>query len=220
MKKTFILIFGLCLLSCSRTINHTDNGLSSITAKQTDNKDFQTYNSDFIDKSNFKFGSLDKFDLHDWYYGARQKNLKTLSKDDVTKYFQSSELKADIENKENNFYFFSIQLDTPEKTIITIIEEYDLCCADLVYLTYDNNKKIIGKSVVAGTGGDGEWYYNEYGKFTSDSTYQMTRVDVEQINRKTDKDIYQIDSLIIKYSVDMNFNFTKTDEKSYRYNKE
>jgi hypothetical protein len=177
----------------------------------------ETKTQNFINPSDFKFQSLNKFDLKDWYYVHRQEKLKKLTKAEITKYFQDTELTGDPAGNEDNWYYFSIHRSTQEIKQITIIEEYDQCCADLLLMTFDQYNKLISKNVVAGTGGDGEWSYNEYGEFDTDSTYILTRVEKVQIGEYPSDEIYQVDSSITKFSIIENLSFNTIDKKTFQY---
>ena len=170
---------------------------------------------DFINQNSFKVARNKSFSLQNWNYGNRQKKLVKLSKDEIKKYFQHSELKNDLRFSHSNYYYFSVENSEPKNLRITIIEEYEYCCADLVLLTYNEQYKLIGKSIVAGIGGDGGWGYDEFGTFLNDSIYQLTSVEQETIRDDQDLMEYKIDSILTRYSVDKNFNFEKIDEVKF-----
>ena len=80
--------------------------------------------------------------------------------------------------------------------VITLIEEYGYCCADLYLMTYDQDNKLIGKSKVASSVGDGSSGYEEYGKFISDSIYRLIRLEETTLRDDQDTIEYKIDSVV------------------------
>jgi len=175
--------------------------------------------SDFIDPEKFKVSRQDSFSLEDWYYGARQDSLVILTKQEIEKYFQDSVLKNDLDKDRGFYYYFSVQENQKAKVVITIIEEYDYCCADLYLMTYDQNNKLIGKSKVASSVGDGGSGYEKYGKFISDSIYRLIRLEETTLRDDQDTMEYKIDSVVTRFSVDKNLNFIKLDEEKFQWNK-
>jgi hypothetical protein len=169
----------------------------------------------FVDLTKFSVGKLSSFSLMDWDYGSRQNELVKMNDEEIKKYFQDSELKNSLGNNDNNYYFFSIQ-ETSPSLIITLIEEYETCCADLLLMRYDSKNRLISKEKVAGTGGDGGLGYNEFGSFTTDSIYQLTRIDRETVRDEQDTMEYRIDSVIIQFQVNEDFSFSKLDEKLFQ----
>ena len=105
---------------------------------------FDGIKEDFINQSNFKVAGNKSFSLQNWNYGERQEKLVKLSKDEIKKYFQHSELKNDLRYEHSNYYYFSFENIEPRNLRITIIEEYEYCCADLLLLTYNEQYKLIG----------------------------------------------------------------------------
>ena len=180
-----------------------------------DSKYIDRNQEDFINPSDFNVSKNMLFSLQKWNYGERQEKLVKLTKEEIKKFFQNSELKNDLKYDPSNYYYFSIENIEPRNIRITIIEEYGYCCADLLLLTYNEQHRLIGKSKIAGTGGDGGWGYDEYGTFLNDSLYQLTRVAEETIRDDQDLMEYKIDSVLSRYSVDKNFNFEKIDEKKF-----
>ncbi|GAA3658036.1 hypothetical protein [Flavivirga jejuensis] len=170
----------------------------------------------FIDPSNFKYANLNKFDLRGWYYGKIIDSLKAFSsKEKLVEYFQDKRLKG-----ENiypvNYQYFSIQKNDKSEKIITIIEGDESCCHDLHYLIYNSENKLLSDNIVAGTGGDGMWGYDQYGKFVNDSTYILTRIDMEEIELENGGIETQIDSVITNYRFYKNKPFEKLTEQKFK----
>jgi len=186
------------------------------------NADFETFNrinmvDRFIDSSKFKIYQLEKFDLSNMTTDIVN-NLEQLSEKEKTKYIQNSiEIKDSILLLEEfKYYFYSIQRNDSTQKIITILEYYEDCCADLLYLIYNQNNTIISNNKVAGSGGDGGWIYNFYGEFLSDSIYHMTSVSQDISISYIDSDIYIVDSVIIDYKISESFKFTIINEDKYQ----
>ena len=59
------------------------------------------------------------------------------------------------------------------------------------------------------------WHYNAYGNFLDDSTYQLIRVDFEEIELENDDYAQKIDSTITTYRFYKNRNFENIDEKKF-----
>lgn len=169
----------------------------------------------FIDSTNFKFFNLKEFDLRSWDAGKMNKELKSPTKEKLLEYFQNERI-----NGENiystNFRYFSIQKNTNALKVITIIEGDESCCSNLHFLIYNNHNKLISDNIVAGTGGDGAWSYNQYGKFINDSTFLSTRIDTEAVELKNDERETQIDSVITKYLFYKNKSFEKLTEQKFK----
>lgn len=170
----------------------------------------------FIDPNNFKYSNLNAFDLRGWYNGNIVDSLKSFSsKEKLIEYFQDERLKG-----ENiypaNYHYFSIQKNNKSEKIITIIEGDESCCQDLHYLIYNAENKLISDNVVAGTGGDGMWGYNQYGKFVNDSTYILTRIDMEEVEIVNGGTETQIDSVITNYRFYKNKPFEKLTEQKFK----
>ena len=86
-------------------------------------------------------------------------------------------------------------------------------------MTYDQDNKLIGKSKVASSVGDGSSGYEEYGKFISDSIYRLIRLEETTLRDDQDTIEYKIDSVVTQFSVDKNLNFEKLDEEKFQWNK-
>ena len=86
-------------------------------------------------------------------------------------------------------------------------------------LTYNESDKLVGKSIVAGSGADGGWGYDAYGKFDKDSTYYFTHVESETIRDDSLGWEAEVDSLLVRFSVDKNLNFKELSKKKFKYNK-
>ena len=214
MKKiiTYILIF--LTFSCvekkkeskseSEKIQIEPMGIISVNTNSTQLKTESILKSKkndslFINPNNFKYSNLNEFDLRGWYYGKIIDSLKSFSlKKKLVEYFQDDRL-----NGENiypvNYQYFSIQKNGKSEKIITIIEGDESCCHNLHYLIYNSENKLISGNIVAGTGGDGMWGYDQYGKFVDDSTYVLTRVDMEEVELGNGGTETRIDSVITNY---------------------
>ena len=175
--------------------------------------------NDFIDPEKFNMTKQDSFSLEEWYYEARQDGLVELTNEEIKKYFQDSDLKNDLNEYRGSYYYFSVQENSKDRVIITIIEEYDYCCADLYLMTYNQESRLVGKSKVAGTGGDGGWGYDEYGHFISDSVFQLSRVEETTLRDEQDIMEYRIDSVVVWFKVDKQLSFKKLKEEKFQRNK-
>ena len=175
----------------------------------------ETKDSVFIDQNNFKYSTLNEFDLRGWYYGIIVDSLKSFSsKKKLIEYFQDERLKG--ENIYTvNYQYFSIQKNEKSEKIITIIEGDESCCHDLHYLIYNSENKLLSDNIVAGTGGDGMWAYDQYGKFVNDSTYVLTRIDMEEIELENGGTKTEIDSVITDYRFYKNKPFEKLTEQKF-----
>ncbi len=187
-----------------------------------ENADYETYFriniiDGFIDSSKFKINQLEKFDLSDLTIDMIS-NLEQLSEKEKAKYIQNSiEIKDSILLMEEfKYYFYSIQKNESTQKIITILEHYEDCCADLLYLIYDQNNNLISNLKVAGSGGDGGWIYNFYGEFLSDSIYHMTSVSQEILKSNKDSVISLVDSVVIDYKITESSKFTIIKEDKYQ----
>jgi hypothetical protein len=168
----------------------------------------------FIDPENFYYTNLRSFDLRNWYYGKFMEKLKSLTKEKIVTYFQ--DIRIDTSNVYvDNWKYFSVQKISKTESIITILKHDESCCAELHYLIYDENHNLISDNVVAGTGGDGGWAYDAYGKFVNDSTYVLTRVDSEDDDLLDEKSLMYIDSVITKYRFHKYESFEKLSEQKF-----
>lgn len=210
MKSIPIYLILLVFLSCSS--KSTPNIEVARETMETSAEE----PTNFIDGEKFKVERQSFFSLKEWNWEDREAKLTELNKDERNKYFQAP---LDSERTYNTFYFFSIQENTPTKKSITIIESDESCCSTLHLLTYDGSNKLVGKSIVAGSGGDGGWGYDAYGRFDSDSTYYFTHVELETIRDDSVGWEAEVDSLVVRFSVDRNHNFKQLSEKKFRYNK-
>ncbi|RDC61962.1 hypothetical protein [Adhaeribacter pallidiroseus] len=210
MKSISFYLVLLIFLSCG--CNRTNKNEAAI--KIVDNPVEEQ--SKFIDSQRFKVEKQTYFSLKEWNWEDRESKLTELNKEEVNKYFQAP---LDSEKTYNTFYFFSIQENTPTRKSITILESDESCCNTLHLLTYDRNDKLVGKSIVAGSGGDGGWGYDAYGKFDSDSTYYFTHVELETIRDDSIGWEAEVDSLVVRFTVDRNLNFKQLSEKKFEYNK-
>jgi len=192
------------------SINNDSTELKAEPTLETKNSD-----SVFIDPNNFKYSNLNEFDLRGWYYGKIVDSLKSFSsKEKLIEYFQDERLKG-----ENiypvNYQYFSIQKNDKSEKIITIIEGDESCCHDLHYLVYNSENKLLSDNIVAGTGGDGMWGYDQYGTFVNDSTYVLTRIDMEEIELENGGTKTEIDSVITNYRFYKNKPFEKLTEQKF-----
>ncbi len=220
---TYILIF--LTFSCVKKKKESKSEKIQIEQKEkisiyTDSTelDAEIKKSDsiFIDLNNFKYSDLNEFDLRGWYYGKIVDSLKSFSsKEKLIEYFQDERLKG-----ENiypvNYQYFSLQKNDKSEKIITIIEGDESCCHDLHYLIYNSENKLLSDNIVAGTGGDGMWRYDQYGKFVNDSTYILTRIDVEEVELENGGTETQIDSVITNYRFYRNKPFEKLAEQKFK----
>jgi hypothetical protein len=170
----------------------------------------------FIEEEKFKVEKQAYFSLKEWSWEDKELKLTKLNKAEISKYFQAP---LDSSKTYNTFSFFSIQENTPTRKSITIIESDESCCTTLHLLTYDRENKLVGKSVVAGSGGDGGWGYDAYGKFVSDSSYHFIHVEMETIRDDSAGWEAEVDSVVVEFSVDKHLNFKELNKKKFRYNK-
>lgn len=210
MKSISIYLLSLLFLSCS------SKGTSSDEVAKEKSELPKDKSIKFIDSQKFNVERQRFFSLKDWEWEEIEAKLTKLTKEEVNKYFQAP---LDSGRAYNTFYFFSIQEDTPIRKSITILESDESCCSSLHMLTYDGSNKLIGKSMVAGSGGDGGWGYYAYGNFDTDSTYSFTHVEMETIRDDEDGWEAEVDSLVVRFSVDKNFNFKQLSERKFEYNK-
>jgi hypothetical protein len=177
----------------------------------------EKFDSIFIDSTNFNFFNLKEFDLRDWYIGKMDEELKSPTKEKLLEYFQDDRI-----NGENiylaNFKYFSIQKNEPTEKIITIIERDESCCSDLHYLVFNEKNELLSDNIIAGTGGDGMWSYDQYGKFLNDSTYILTRIDIEEIevNESGTETEIHIDSIITNFRFHKRKTFIKLSEREFK----
>ena len=177
-------------------------------------------NSINIDSTNYRYFNLKEFDMRGWYSGRRSEELKFPSKEKLMKLFQNERINGEFIYP-FNFRYFSIQKNSPTEKILTIIESNESCCSDLHYLVYNKKNKLISDNIIAGTGGDGMWHYEQFGKFVNDSTYVLTRVDSEEIklNESGTKTEIQIDSVITTYKFKKDKPFKILDEQEFSVKK-
>lgn len=154
--------------------------------------------TDFIDSAYFKFFNLTEFNINDWYPGRMNNELISVTNEAVIRYFQNDRINSENVNL-SDFWYYSLQKNTPEEKIITIIEGDEICCYNLHYLIYNNGNQLLSDNIVAGRGGDGLWQYNQYGKFTNDSTYVVTQVDSEEFEFDNGSSQIRIDSVITNF---------------------
>lgn len=177
----------------------------------------ESKNSDslFIDTNDFKYSNLKEFDLRNWYVGKMDEKLKSPTKEKLVNYIQNERL--NLENVyPNSWKYFSIQKNEELEKIITIIEGDESCCSDLHYLVYNEQNELLSDNIIAGTGGDGMWAYDQYGKFVNDSTYILTRIDMEEIELANGGTETQIDSVITNYRFYKNKPFEKLTEQKFK----
>lgn len=223
---TYILIF--LTFSCVEKKKESKSDIKvknkEIISIETDSTELkaepivETKKSDslFINPNNFKYSNLNEFDLRGWYYGKIVDSLKSFSsKEKLVEYFQDDRLKGD-NIYPVNYQYFSIQKNDKSEKIITIIEGDESCCHDLHYLIYNSENKLLSDNIVAGTGGDGMWGYDQYGKFVNDSTYILTRIDMEEIELENGGTETQIDSVITNYRFYKNKPFEKLTEQKFK----
>ncbi len=169
----------------------------------------------FIDPNDFKYSNLSEFDLRNWYVEKMDKELKSPTKEKLVNYIQNERLT--LENVyPNSWKYFSIQKNEKLEKIITIIEGDESCCSDLHYLVYNEQNELLSDNIIAGTGGDGMWAYDQYGKFVNDSTYILTRIDMEEIELANGGTETQIDSVITNYRFYKNKPFEKLTEQKFK----
>jgi hypothetical protein len=169
----------------------------------------------FIDPNDFKYSNLKEFDLRNWYIGKMDEELKSPTKEKLVNYIQNERLT--LENVyPNSWKYFSIQKNEELEKIITIIEGDESCCSDLHYLVYNEQNELLSDNIIAGTGGDGMWAYDQYGKFINDSTYILTRIDMEEIELANGGTETQIDSVITNYRFYKNKPFKKLTEQKFK----
>ena len=85
-------------------------------------------------------------------------------------------------------------------------------------MTYNQNDELISKNKVAGMGGDGDWGYDEYGYFTTDTSYRLFKVEETSLRDDQDTVEYRIDSLVVQFKVDKDLSFEKTSEEKFQRN--
>lgn len=208
MKYLQFLFLAILVFSCKRqTANE-----SSLTI--SDSTRIKNQTEVFFSSDSFKYKQLHEFSLVGWYYGKREKELKKLSVDDVKKFFQGRETEKNP--LENNYYFFSYQGFKGGFELVTLIDEHEQCFADLCLMVYDKNHKLLNKNVIGGTGGDGNYSYNSWGYFIGDSIYNLTYVGEDVVSETDDYSEYEIDSVIIKYSVGPDYSFKEFDKREFK----
>tara|TARA_R110002074_G_scaffold376040_1_gene552929 strand:+ start:239 stop:652 length:414 start_codon:yes stop_codon:yes gene_type:complete len=133
MQNQLIIIICIFLtFGCKDRNSNSNNDISKVENNAaTDKTETSVENEiDFINPDDFKFYEIDNYDLRDWYNGIMSEELKSLTMDEVEKYFQNDRVKGENIYPEN-FRFFSIQKNTEIEKIITIIESDESCCSDL-----------------------------------------------------------------------------------------
>jgi hypothetical protein len=223
MSRNIIYLLIFLVLSCTKNETKKEQAIKNTivnSEKKTPEikpetiKEFEKNDSIFIYSTNFKFKNLEKFNLQNWYSGKMEKELKPLTKEKLLQYFQNERI-----NGENiyptNFRYFSIQKNSIKEKIITIIESDESCCSELHYLIYNEKNELISDNIIAGTGGDGMWNYDKYGKFINDSTYVLTKVEFEELELENEKTEIKIDSVITNYRFNKNKLFEKIKERKF-----
>ncbi len=227
MKKHLIFTFIILTFSCTnkkkenqiqeKTIEH----VNIVTEKEKPIQsipEIKVLSSIIIDSTNYKYFNLKEFDLREWYYNRRVEELKSPNKGKLKTLFQNKRINGEFIYP-SNFRYFSIQKNTSTEKILTILETNESCCSDLHYLVYNKKNELLSDNIVAGTGGDGFWGYDQYGKFVNDSTYVLTRVDIEEIGHDEDKIEMLIDSVITTFKYKKDKTFKIIDEQKFSVKK-
>lgn len=223
MKRHLIYILIFLTFGCTGKKKESKSDRIEHKRKETfsmeiDSIKLKTQKTDslFINPNNFKYSNLTEFDLRGWYHGKIVDSLKSLSsKEKLVDYFQNERIKGkNIYTV--NYQYFSIQKNEQSEKIITIIEGDESCCHHLHYLIYNSENKLLSDNILAGTGGDGMWRYDQYGKFVNDSTYILTRIDIEEIELENGNTEALIDSVITNYRFYKNKPFKKLTEQKFK----
>ncbi|MBT2162258.1 hypothetical protein [Zobellia barbeyronii] len=158
--------------------------------------------SNFIDSTDFKYFGLKKFDIQDWYDGKIE--LKTLSKEDASKYYQHR-LRPNTSDNKTYYQFYSIQKNTDELKIITIIDGATGKFPDLRMLIYNKKDSLIGFYPVAGIGNEPDWNlkYRVTSNRINDTTYLSTRI--EEYVGEFDLEKLRRDSTITKFAIGLGY---------------
>ena len=83
---------------------------------------------------------------------------------------------------------------------------------------FNEKNELLSDNIIAGTGGDGMWSYDQYGKFLNDSTYVLTRIDLEgiDINESGTETEIHIDSVITNFRFHKRKTFSKLSEQKFK----
>ncbi len=203
--KLLLLNFFIVLVGCF-TINN-----DSVIAHTREDSIQEVDTISFVDSTQFLFYELDSFDLRNWYYGKRQQ-LISLDSVSLKKYFQDTRpLQKGLGSK-----YFSIQRNTEEEKVITLIVEHqESGTASLHLLIYDSSNKLVSNNIVASTGGDGGSDGDCYGTFIDDSTYKMTCVSTQTLYHEIKGEELLIDSTIQILKFNKNMQLEKNSEKIF-----
>ncbi|WP_431110431.1 hypothetical protein [Winogradskyella poriferorum] len=215
MNKILVYILIFLTFSCVDKKERISINTDSAELKTEPIVETKKSDSLFIDPNDFKYSNLKEFDLRNWYIGKMDEELKSPTKEKLVNYIQNERLT--LENVyPNSWKYFSIQKNEELEKIITIIEGDESCCSDLHYLVYNEQNELLSDNIIAGTGGDGMWAYDQYGKFINDSTYILTRIDMEEIELANGGTKTQIDSVITNYRFYKNKPFKKLTEQKFK----
>ncbi|MDO6518512.1 hypothetical protein [Zobellia uliginosa] len=171
-------------------------------------------NSTFIDSTNFKYFGLEEFNIDKWYEGKVK--LKSLTKKQAEKYYQYR-LRNSLADT-NYYQFYSIQKNTSQQKIITILDGATGRYPDLRMLIYDRKDSLIGFYPVAGIGNDPDLNlkYKVVSKKINDTTYLSTRID--EYGVESDLKNIQRDSTVTKFELELGYmkEAKVLDKKTYK----
>lgn len=171
-------------------------------------------NQKFIDSTNFDHFEVDTFELKkNDVYKYYKSHLTSLSNIDVLKYFQDPNIDTS-KIFEKQYRYYSIQTNSKEEKILTILKSDEVYKTDLHYLVYDSVNNLKRHFIVASAGGDGGNSFNEIGLLQNSSKLIKIKVEKETLKDNQDSMEFKIDSTITYYKVDKYGNL-KEDDKSH-----
>lgn len=193
---SIVFIFCFSLFSCKKEKKIQS---PSFDQKEIYEKDSTTLSLKAIDTAKFRFQQLDTFNLLNLNWRNMGSYYPILTKEEVALLFDNDQSTLGA-YYEGSHHFYSLQKNTSETTVMTILENEASCCTFLHLLSFDQNHQLVSNAIIAGTGGDGGWVHNSYGHFINDSTYIMTSVDYNHELTSTDViPTYTIDSMITEH---------------------
>lgn len=227
--KILALTLILFMFSCkteekkaNKELKNTTTEVITKVSETKNEKENKNLDNSFINPSDFKFSNLKEFKLANFYFGRKEKELKSLTEEMFRKYFQHKS--EDLLDSDEGFYypdsykFVSIQKNTENEKIITIVGGGECNCTDLYLLVYDKENKLLSYNIIASLFDTVMSGQEEYGKFIDNTTYELTRVEWEEIplenNENDDYDI-KTDSTIISYRFQKNKPFKLLSENKF-----
>ncbi|EWH12567.1 hypothetical protein KLA_14318 [Cellulophaga geojensis KL-A] len=194
-----LFLISLLIFGCSNRKKGSQNDIS---------------NSIFIDSTDFKFFGLEEFNLEEWYEGKVK--LKSLTKIQAEKYYQYRLRNGLVDT--NYYQFYSIQKNTNQQKIITIVDGVTGRYPDLRMLIYNKRDSLIGFYPIAGIGNDPDinLKYKLVSKKLNDTRYLSTRIDEYEVESNLEN--IQRDSTVTKFELELGYmkEAKILDKKTYK----